>query len=460
MSSAQAHVESLLAAMAIAAFRQPPQDLFDLAAVRMADCVGVAVAGRREEPVMALAASLDDGATNRNLARTLLSERLVHWRAAATVNGTAAHFHDYDDDDPLASVGHPSVTALAASLAVADALGSSGSDLVAAYICGVETTMRIGMTVNPDHYNAGWHATATLGVFGATVASGLLMALSEEELANALCIAASFCSGIKSNFGGDLKPLQVGNAAGNGLWAAELSQRGVKAAAGAAFGKSGVLAMMGGGAIDESVIAAFGAPWCLTNPGVNIKLYPCCSSSHTAIDAVLELMDQNGLSASDLKRIDVWVGKDVPNILIYDIPTTGLEGKFSLRYSVAAAAYGNGLSLSDFTNAALDRAGLRDLVNRTYQHVDPTFVPYGASGVTHQARVRIETTAGGVAEQTVLDPLGSTARPVSKLRVREKFLSCTSAVLGSSHADTAFTAWIEPASAASARRLIDTLGCA
>ncbi|MCL4767495.1 MAG: MmgE/PrpD family protein [Hyphomicrobiaceae bacterium] len=458
MSTASSTVEALLAVRAIAAFRQPPQELFDAAARSMADCAGVAIAGADELPVRRMADSLDVGAANRNVARVLPNGRVLPWRSAAVVNGMAAHFHDFDDDDPVASVGHPSVTSLAAGLAAADALDRPGADLLAAYICGVETTMRIGLMVNPKHYNAGWHATATLGLFGATVASGLLMGLREDELANALGIAASFCSGIKSNFGSDLKPLQVGHAAGNGLWAAELSQRGVKSAPASLFGDRGLLAAVGAGPVDRDLIAAFGKPWCLASPGVNIKLYPCCSSSHTAIDGILELMQEHALSAGDLARIDIWVGKDVPQILIYDVPRTGLEGKFSLRYSVAAAAFSRGPTLADFTDAALHRPGLPELVERTRQHIDAEFAPCGGSGVTHQARVRIETTAGLVAERTVHDPLGSAARPVSEGRLREKFISCVGTALGIPRAHEAFTTWMSPAAAPSARRLVDALG--
>jgi 2-methylcitrate dehydratase PrpD len=322
---------------------------------------------------------------------------------------------------------------------------------------GVETTMRIGLLVNPAHYNSGWHATATLGVYGATTAAGLLMGLDEEQLTHALGIAASLGSGVKANFGSDIKALQVGHAAGNGLWAAELAQRGIKAAPGSLFGERGLLRMTGAPAGPHDVMAQFGAPYGLVRPGVNIKLYPCCSSCHTAVDAILDLRTEHAIGPADLARIDVWVGKDVPQIMIYDVPSTGLEGKFSLRYCVAAAAQTGALTLADFTDSALTRPGLMELIGRTHQHVDPSFAPGGGTGVTHQARVRIETRSGAVLERLVTDPLGSTTRPLPEGRLREKFMTCTRDGLGAERAEAAFRALMNAGTDGSARRLIDSL---
>lgn len=458
MSPPNPTTEALLASKAIAAFRQPPRELFPVAARYIADFAGVAVAGAAAKPVLQMAETLDTGGgSNRNRARLILNGKVVPWATAAVVNGMAGHFHDYDDDDPVASIGHPSVTTLAAALAVADALDSPSDSLVAAYIMGVETTMRIGLLANPAHYNSGWHATATLGVYGATIAAGLLMGLDEEQLTHALGIAASLGSGVKANFGSDMKALQVGHAAGNGLWAAELAQRGVKAAPGSLFGERGLLRMTGASNGAHAGVEQFGAPYCLVNPGVNIKLYPCCSSCHTAVDAILDLMTEHAVAAKDLARIDVWVGKDVPQILIYDVPATGLEGKFSLRYCLAAAALAGGLTLSDFTDDALSRPGLMELIGRTHQHIDPSFAPCGATGVTHQARVKIETKSGVVAERLVTDPLGSTARPLPESRLREKFVSCARDGLGAEPAEVAFRSLMKAGTDGSARRLIDML---
>jgi 2-methylcitrate dehydratase PrpD len=152
-----------------------------------------------------------------------------------------------------------------AALAVGDPYDMDSRKVLLAHIAGVETMMRLGLVVNPDHYNSGWHATASLGVFGATVAAGLLMGLNDEELEHALGIAASMATGLKVNFGSDTKSLQVG--AGNGVTAAQLAAKGIRAATGPLFGTAGFLATAGSKRDPRPIIEAFGEPYGLGVPG-------------------------------------------------------------------------------------------------------------------------------------------------------------------------------------------------
>jgi 2-methylcitrate dehydratase PrpD len=351
----------------------------------------------------------------------------------------ATHFHDYDDDDPALSVGHPSAPVFAALCALADWSGASTERIVAAYIAGVETTMRVGRIMNPDHYNAGWHATATLGVFGATVASGLLLALDDDQVEAALDIAASLASGLKCNFGSDVKPLQAGAAAGNAVWAVQLAARDVTSAEGALFGPTGFCRVYAGHGAAEEAIETYGQPFGLASPGLNIKRYPCCSSTRTALDGLLELMQQHEVGADDVEAIEAWIGPDVPAILIYDIPSTALEGKFSLRYCLAAAAVRRQLDLSAFAPGAIAAPDVVAMMGRVSVHVD-TGLPTIPTGVTHCSRVRLRSRKGDFSIE-VHDPLGSTARPLPAVMLRDKFVQCASGRLGRARAEHAFERW-------------------
>lgn len=439
-------IERLLAQSVRRSFAQPPLALFPVARRHFVDCAGVALAAAPAPAVRAVRATLTPPATG-DASRVLGTAESLSARDAAIANGMAAHFHDYDDDDPAISIGHPTAPVFAAICALAGSVGASMDTVASACIAGVETTMRIGRIVNPHHYEAGWHATATLGVFGATAAVACLLGLDAERIEHALGIAASLSAGIKCNFGSDVKPLQVGLAAGNGVLAAQLARRGLRAAEGALFGPTGFCNVYGGQGDAHAIVAAFGQPWGFEQPGLNIKLYPCCSSAHTAVDGLLEILGDERIDAADIETIEVWMGPDVTTMLKYDVPHTPLEAKFSMRYCIAAAAYRGGLRLEAFTAEALADSAFAPLFARVRVSVDST-LPRIPTGVTHCTRVRVTARDGRTSQRQVADPLGSAARPIPVAMLREKFIGCASESLGGERAAQAFDAWERAAGSA------------
>jgi 2-methylcitrate dehydratase PrpD len=449
-------VERLLAAAARESFIRHPSSLDAIARRHLVDCAGVALAGAAAPAVVAIQALMPDTADAAS-ARPLGTKRRMCVRDAASVNGIAAHFHDYDDDDPALSVGHPTAPVFAAICALADTTAVSMDTAIAAYVAGVETTMRIGRVVNPQHYNAGFHATATLGIFGASVASGLLLDLDARQIEHALGIAASLSAGLKCNFGSDVKPLQVGLAAGNAVFAAQLARSGVRSAAGALFGPAGFCTVHGGNGDARAVIANFGKPYGLEQPGLNIKVYPCCSSAHTAVDGLLEILHDDRVAIGDIESIDVWIGPDVPAMLIYDVPRTPLEAKFSMRYCIAAAARHGNLGLDAFTPEALADPQLLQLQERVRVTIDPG-LPAIPTGVTHCSRVRVNLRNSATRERQIADPLGSPVRPIPRAVLRGKFVRCATAHLGAERAADVFDAWEQAPGDAKFSDLLDQLG--
>jgi 2-methylcitrate dehydratase PrpD len=428
-------LELTLVEAARRAYRQPDPALFRIAKRHLIDCAAVALAALPVDAVKRLDGALPTSG-GANAARLIGSGRPVAPRDAALLAGMAGHFHDYDDDDPALCVGHPTVPVFAALAAVAEGVGATMRDALAAYAAGVETTMRIGAIVNPRHYDAGFHATATLGVFGATMTAALLTGADDEQIVNALGLAASVSSGLKGNFGSDGKPFQVGAAAANGVLAAELGRRGLRAAPGALFGPAGFCTTHGGGDA-HAVVMRFGEPWGLVDPGLNLKIYPCCSSTHTAADALFELMREGAIPSDDIDSIDAWIGPDVSAILIYDVPANPLQGKFSLRYCLAAAAALGTLDLAAFEPEAFTAPAVRSMLERVHVHVDPS-LPRIPTGVTHASRVRVRRGDGREATRQIADPLGSARRPAPESMLREKFVRCAMLSLDAAHAARAF----------------------
>lgn len=409
----------------IAGSPAPSDEVLALAERHFLETVAVALAGSREPVVRAaldtMAAAADGGV------RSLVSDRRLSRRDAAVCNGTAGHAHDYDDDEPHVIVGHPSVVVVAALLAMADGRPLSFARALHGYAAGVETMSSLGALVNPRHYNDGWHCTSTLGVFGAVAACGVAMRMAPDRIEHALAIAATLSGGLKENFGSDLKPLQVGMAAGNAVWACELAAAGVQGSRSAIFGSRGFVALLGSAAPARA--GGFGPRWAVETPGINVKVYPCCSSTHTAIDAMLALRPAPGRGWEDVAAVDVWIGEDVPGILVHDVPASGLQGKFSMRYCLAVALVKGRVALDDFTDEAVRDPLVLDALRRVRVHVDRQ-LPRAATGVTHRSRVRLTMRDGGQAEREVDAPLGSADRPCSAQRLGDKALECVSFVHG------------------------------
>src|SRR5215203_7194419 len=204
-----------------------PADVIVIAKHCLLDWLGVTLAGSREP----LAQMLRDEVAEqggRPQATLIGTDARASTQQAALVNGAASHALDFDDVH-LVMNGHPSVPVLPALLALAEAHDGDGRALIAAFVAGVEVECRIGALVMPGHYNAGFHATGTLGAFGAAAACAHLLALDTDQWQIALAIAGTQAGGLKAMFGTMCKPLHAGKAAANGLLAATLAARGFTA---------------------------------------------------------------------------------------------------------------------------------------------------------------------------------------------------------------------------------------
>ena len=227
-------------------FEDLPEAAVARAKANMLDAVGCILAGAQTgdaTPVRAMVAA-DGGAAQALLFGTRL--RLPP-AAAALANGAAGHALDYDDSSPP-MIGHPSVPLVSAIFALAEREGASGARAIAAYVAGLEASARLGRHMNPSHYAAGWHATATLGTLAATVGAAHLLGLDAERVRMAVGIGASTAAGIRKNFGSAVKPLHAGLAARNGVVAAQLAAHGLVADADALDGERGFVHVFGGAA--------------------------------------------------------------------------------------------------------------------------------------------------------------------------------------------------------------------
>jgi 2-methylcitrate dehydratase PrpD len=346
------------------------------AAVRAArrailDTLGVMLAGAREDTAVRARALIEhrrgqDEATVAGTARRASTED------AALVNGVAAHALDYDDVQASLS-GHPSVPVLPAALALAERRQASGAALLTAFVVGVEIESKLGRAVNPAHYEVGWHATSTLGTFGAAAAAGKLLDLGPDAMARALAIAASMSSGIKANFGTDCKPWHGGHAARCGLEAAQLAAAGFTGNPRVLEHGDGFGSTHGAGMKPdwELTVAGLGAPHEVVNPGIGVKRFPACASTHQALDAVLDLAAEHAIDPATVASVECAVSYLAPHQLIYDRADTGLQGKFSMQYCVAVALLDRTVGLAQFADERVRRADVQALMSKVRMVVHP-----------------------------------------------------------------------------------------
>ena len=393
----------------------------------IADVVGCIVAGAPTETAaivrrVAVAGGAPGAATVAG------SGRRVAAQAAALANGTAAHALDYDDI-LWTLYGHPSVSVLPAALAVAETVRASGRELIAAYAIGVELIGKLGRAVNPRHYEHGWHATASIGVVGAAAAAARLLGLDERRTAMALGIAASEACGVRRNFGTMTKPFHAGNAARGGVLAAELAREGFTSDLTAFEGEFGWAATLNARtALSADTLAdTLGRPWELVDPGIVLKRYPACGGTHCALDAVIAIRDEHRIEPHEIERIVCDASPFAKKVLLYPRPRTGLEGKFSMEYSLAVAAVEGEAGLRHYEDAFVQDARVQALLPRiefrTRADLEP---PVSADAVPAEVTVHARGTSF---VRQVRVPSGDPRNPMTTAQRREKFAGCTRGLL-------------------------------
>jgi 2-methylcitrate dehydratase PrpD len=398
-----------------------PDDVRALARQCVLDYVACTLPGSQEDLAhILLAEALEQGGAPT--ATVIGHNARLPVLSAALVNGAASHALDFDDVN-LAMTGHPSVVLLSALLALAEERGSSGQDVLTAFAAGYELQCRLGLLMAPGHYNVlGFHATGTLGSFGAAAACAHLLGLDAEQFAVALGIAGTQAAGLKSMFGTMCKPLHAGKAAYHGLLAARLAKRGFTA-------RPDIVECPQGFARTHS--PDFHPERALADPpgGFHIrnnlfKYHAACYMTHAPIEAARKLREQHGLTPERIARIHLSLDETCDRICNIPAPRTGLEAKFSLRLTTAMALAGvdtGGLaSYSEATATDPTLIALRDKVEFDFAAGRPNTV----------AELELELTDGSRLSTSYDSGIPATDIAEQGRRLEEKFTSLAEPILG------------------------------
>jgi 2-methylcitrate dehydratase PrpD len=306
--------------------------------------------------------------------------------SAVLANGTMGHVLDYDDlTSPLRA--HLSVAMLPLLVALAETTGATGREVSAACVVGFETACKLALPMVSDHYARGWHATFSVGVFGATAAGAHLLGLDAEQTVNALGLAVAQAAGSRENFGTMAKSFQAGQcgaAAGRALMLARL---GFTASPSAIDGSSGYLNLYARGEDVRASLAQLGSePLEIDACGADIKKYPLCYATHRVIDGLLDLKAAHEFELADVSSVSIETNLHGLKPLLHHRPQTGLEAKFSMEYAVAAAIADGQVVLTSFE----DDAVLRPEIQNFFPKVEATESAGPAMPRTASITVRLD----------------------------------------------------------------------
>ncbi len=400
--------------------REYPPAVMRAAIVALVDYIGVAIGAVDEAPVGPVRAVAEDWAA-RGKARIFLGP-LTTPALAALVNATMAHAMDYDDAHQMGA-GHISCPCWSAAFAVANELGSSERDTLAAFITGFEVMARLGgggpTGVGRNLHRRGFHPTSILGRIGAAVVAGVLMKLDEKKIEYALGAAATTAGGLIGSFGTHAKPFHGGKAAMDGILAAQLAAHGFESATHLLELEKGLLdSIIQDRKVDVPPLD-FGARWEISRNG--FKPYASCRATHASIQAARKLASLIGD-----KKIARVAAKIHPNAMVAAgklNPRTPLECKFSISFCIALGLRDYRVVATDFTDATFADRAVTELLPRIELEVVQDQPQY-------EAHMDVYLEDGTHLHEDTAIVLGHADNPMSEADFRGKFEGLVVPVLG------------------------------
>jgi len=402
-------------------FDDLPMEVVEHAKFCILDWLGAALAGCVEKPAK-LIVSMVRGMGGRHESTVIGTCFKTSCANAALANGTIGHAAEMDDIHEDAII-HPAAPIVPAALAVAERNNASGQELITAVVLGYEVEIRIGMAINPSHYNF-WHTTGTCGTFGAAAAAGKVLGLEEGKLINAFGIAGTEAAGLIEVFGTMSKPLNAGKAAMNGVIAAMLAQSGFNSSSTILEAEKGYCRAVSKEFKHKKLTDKLGKNFELVN---NVfKRHASCGHTHGAIDAMIHITEEYGVKPVDVDRIVVATYPIAADVVGKNYePKTASEAKFSLPFCVATALIYGRVGMGEFSRAKLEDQESIELSKRIRVVDDPEF----ANMTLGPAMVTLVTKSGEERKCRVDVPKGYPKNRLTGREIEQKFKTLASSTL-------------------------------
>ncbi len=365
--------------------------------------------------------------------------------AAALFNGNLGHALDFDDTHARASL-HSGAPIIPAAMAAAEMCGATGRDVITGIVAGFEVQTRLSLALGPtDHYNRGFHPTATCGVFGAAAAAGRVLGLTTEQMVSAFGLCGSQAAGSMQFLadGAWNKPFHTGYAAMNGLNSAVMAREGFRGSSEPIEGRHGFLRGYAPDPQPEKTVEGLGERW--ETMAIALKPYPSCRYGHAAIDALIAIGSEHGVDANEVESVEIGLPQTGIKLIgdpeeDKQRPKNYVDGQFSMPFVAAVALRERRMSWDDYEKHLKDPATLELCLRiRTVPHprVEAEF-PANMSGL---ATVRMRS--GEILEKMVVIPKGEPDNFLTAEELREKFDGLTGPYLSAERRDRLAEALLE-----------------
>jgi 2-methylcitrate dehydratase PrpD len=412
-----------------------PQPVIRKAEDLMVDWFGSAIAGKGARPVEAIAtfaAAMGPAMPEGVGASEVLVRRSFTSPYFATMANAAASHVAEQDDVHNGSVFHPATVVFPPALAIAQARGASGRQLLAAAVAGYEVGIRVGEFLGRSHYKV-FHTTGTAGTLAATAAAGNLLGLDATQMLHAFGSAGTQSAGLWEflRTGADSKQLHTAHAAAAGLMAAYLARDGFTGAADILEGPQGMAAGMSSDADPSRLDDRLGERWATAE--TSFKFHASCRHTHPAADALLRVIESHQLKPGDIERVVTHVHQGAIDVLgPVTSPATVHQSKFSMGTVLALAARFGSAGLQDFADHFQDEhtQALRERVTMELDAEVDAAYPQRWIG-----KVSVYTTDGRVLQGRVEEPKGDPGNTLSRDEITAKALRLAAFSGGASPAE-------------------------
>lgn len=353
---------------------------------------------------------------------------------AAYANASLVNILDWDDT--LGGIGHPGATIIPAALAVGEAVGASGKDIITAVVLGYEVSIRIGSAIQPtkERMRHVW-AFGTWHTFGTVTAVGKILGLKNDEIVNALGIAGANAPvpSIEKTVLGALGASNMvknnyGCATETGVLAAMLARRGFKGPHDILDGDDGFWIMAGSDQCDFAKMTdALGKKYCLLD--LSYKPYPSCRWSHSIIDAARSIT-QNRIAVEDIEDVVIktWA---MNTTMPYKNPQpmSMYEAQFSNAYIAALALSGVEPGTDWYSEERLADPKVLALARKVRLQADDE----AEKAFPSRMMVKMEVTARGSRFSSRIEsPKGEPDNPITEADLTNKFRGIASKAISPS----------------------------
>jgi 2-methylcitrate dehydratase PrpD len=346
---------------------------------------------------------------------------------ATLANATAGHALEFDDIALFS--GHYANPLTAAALAVGEKIGASGKDVILAWLVGYEVICQTAKPCMDGPRNTllwrGWFNQGFQPVMGVAALTAKLLGLDVTQTRMALGNAASAMAGVMKNRGSDTKSFTAGSAAMHGVMAAELVSMGFTANEDILDGDDGVARMMGLDVGDPQKVLDGLGNWEMATRGSTLRLHASCGAGHWGQDALQRIVRRRPIRPDEIDSIAVTIPAFLTQMMPYHQPQTGLEGKYSLEYDLAAIALDGKAGMYEYTDEAVRRTEAQELIAK----VTPLPVEGGPGNIKLESRVELRLKSGEVLEETVSLSHGRPEDPLTDDELVGKFHECARALV-------------------------------